>query len=430
MIRRDFPDNMSYLSNGRIKIGVNLAVGGAITFLSDLTLGEDNIINSFDLGRQVQMSYYSGPVPYKVAGNAGPKPVWEQIGWNPIQTGDDFGNFSKVIDFRNDGKSIYLKCVPMQWPLDNVPGECVFESWIHLEESAARIRARIVMDRRDQEQWPARGQELPAVYSNGPWYNLWTYSGDDPFAHGPLTQIEHPFTWSAPWAHFAATERWAALIDRHGRGVGVWSPSTTNFSGGFYGAKGIGGPKDEATGYIAPSRNEILDHNVVHEYNYALICGDINSIRSWVYEQPRRTGLPVWDFKSDRQGWTYANARDSGWPIQDGLTIFTRGQQEQPQIISPPDAWKATEGPMVTLTAKVGRGISAFKIHWKPSGAAAFLSDDAALLKVKDRNGFQRISVDLSEFESYKGLISQIRIDPIFNGESARMTIKSVKVHS
>jgi hypothetical protein len=54
---------MTYLDNGHVRIGMDLALGGAVTFIS----GKDhpgNLINSADLGRQIQMSHYSGPWPY------------------------------------------------------------------------------------------------------------------------------------------------------------------------------------------------------------------------------------------------------------------------------------------------------------------------------------------------------------------------------
>jgi len=77
---------MSWLDNGTIRLGVDLTLGGAITWLS--RSGSDvNVINSHDWGRQVQMSYYAGPVPF-VVGEKRPKKYWEGLGWNPIQVGD------------------------------------------------------------------------------------------------------------------------------------------------------------------------------------------------------------------------------------------------------------------------------------------------------------------------------------------------------
>ena len=106
---------MSFLDNGKIRLGVNLDIGGAITYLADSTK-RVNVINSYDWGRQVQMSFYSGPNPFEPNGKK-PSNHWKKLGWNPIQSGDYKGFRSKVIAHTNDKKTIYVKCIPMQWPL-------------------------------------------------------------------------------------------------------------------------------------------------------------------------------------------------------------------------------------------------------------------------------------------------------------------------
>lgn len=59
---------MRYIENSDVKIGIDLKLGGAISYFADQTKKE-NMINSCDLGREVQMSFYSGittiPRPYK-----------------------------------------------------------------------------------------------------------------------------------------------------------------------------------------------------------------------------------------------------------------------------------------------------------------------------------------------------------------------------
>src|SRR4051812_45885470 len=75
----------SFLDNGTLRLGVDLDVGGAITYLS-LSGKERNVVNSWDWGRQIQMSYYSGPVPF-VVGAKRPAKHWQHLGWNPIQAG-------------------------------------------------------------------------------------------------------------------------------------------------------------------------------------------------------------------------------------------------------------------------------------------------------------------------------------------------------
>ena len=56
---------MTFLDNGEVRIGMDLALGGAVTLIASKN-HPGNIINSADLGRQIQMSHYSGPWPYEV----------------------------------------------------------------------------------------------------------------------------------------------------------------------------------------------------------------------------------------------------------------------------------------------------------------------------------------------------------------------------
>ena len=73
---------MSIIENEYIKLGVNLGLGGAVTYLCEH--GRENLINSFDWGRQVQMSFYSGPNLFTPRGKQ-PRAEWRGLGWNPIQ---------------------------------------------------------------------------------------------------------------------------------------------------------------------------------------------------------------------------------------------------------------------------------------------------------------------------------------------------------
>ncbi len=337
---------MSFLDNGVVKLGVDLNLGGSITYLSPS--GRDmNLVNNYDFGRQVQMSYYSGPAPFQPPGKA-MRPEWSFIGWNPIQVGDAFGNPSKILDGRNDGKELYVKCVPMHWPLDNAPGECTFETWLTLDGPVVHARCRFQNDRPDHTQYAVRGQELPAVYTNGPWYRLMTYDGEQPFTGAPLTRIEKKGD-RGPWSHWSATENWAALVDDAGFGLGVFEPGVVSFSGGFAGKPGAGGPDDSPTGYIAPNSREVIDWNVVHEYRYDLIVGTVAQIRRYAFDHAVRPSPPAYRFENARNRWYYINAEDSGLPIKGGLNV--RIEKEDPQIISPIGFWKAEDAGTIVIEA-------------------------------------------------------------------------------
>jgi hypothetical protein len=414
------PD-MSYIDNGAVKLGVDLNAGGAVTCLSKS--GEDNnIINSWDWGRQVQMSYYAGPVPFTPDGKQ-PAKEWRGLGWNPIQAGDHFGHGSKVIEHRNDGKAIYVKCVPMQWPLDNVPLEGTFEIWYSLEGPAVRVRARLNNARPDTTQWPARTQEMPAVYTNGPFYRLMTYSGEKPFGGGELTRIEHSLGQDGvPWATWTATESWAALVNDDGFGVGVWNPACGRFSGGFAGKPGKGGAKDGPTGYISPNRQEILDHNIVHEYEYTLIVGGLKEIRAWVYEHAKRPVPPDYRFEKDRQGWWYHHAKDDGWPIEGELVVRPDG--ERASMIGPAEFWRAEEGPVIYVRAAFRGSEKEARVFWTAFGESKLRSVGFA---VQADGEYRTYAVRLGDSSEYRGVITGVRLELMAKGgEGDWVKVKSV----
>jgi hypothetical protein len=330
---------VSYLDNGQLKVGVDLNMGGSITYLSKSGTNY-NLVNSYDLGRQIQQSYYSGPQPYNPSNNANPN--WPNWPWNPIQTGDSYGHPSLVLAHTNTGQSLYVKCRPMQWALNSVPGECTFEFWIQLESNVVIVSNRLVNLRTDTaQQFPAMGQELPAVYTIGKLYRLFSYGGNAPFTGDALTNLVNA---GPPWVYWRATESWAALVDANNWGLGVYHPGAVQFVGGFSGTPGVGGPYDNPTGYISPLHVEILDTNIVYTYTYHLILGTLQQIRDWVYAQPYRPGCD-YQFRSDRQHWSYILTSDSGWPQTNHLRVSLAGGD--PQMWGPPCAFYATNVPRI-----------------------------------------------------------------------------------
>jgi len=357
---------MGYLDNGTIKVGVDLNLGGAITYLS--RSGSDlNLINSYDWGRQVQMSHYSGPMPFVKDGKE-PAKEWAGLGWNPIQSGDCRGKRSRVLEHSNDGRILHVKCVPMQWPMNDVPGECTFEWWIELEANTVKVRARLNNDRPDRTQYAGRDQELPAVYTNGPWYRLVTYLGDRPFENAPVTVLTRKSDAAGwPWLRFTSPERWDALLDDQDRGVGIFQPEAIHFAGGFAGQdgkKGTGSVRDDQTGYVSPILSEILDHNIVYEYRFVLILGSLEEIRAYAVSQPRPDPRPSFRFERDRQHWRLANAVDQGFPVPGELRIDPTGSVAA--LLSPPYFWRAEDTPTLFVEAAFGAGAREASLAFAP----------------------------------------------------------------
>ena len=413
---------MSFLDNGKILVGVDLKLGGAITWLS--RSGGENVVNSHDFGRQVQLSFFSGPVPFGVGENQ-PAQHWRHIGWNPIQTGDDFGHTSRVIECRNDGRSIYVKLVPLQWPLRKIEGECTFESWLELDGNAVRARARLTNARADKTQYPARDQELPAAYFNAPFHRLVSYTGDRPFTGGKVTELPVKGAIAGMWSGWSATERWSAWLNNDGWGIGVWSPGTTEMIGGFSGKPGTGGALDAPTAYVAPRRREILDAGIAYDFRYALVLGTVDEIRKFAVEQPGARKLPAWEYRDDRQGWHLTNAADAGWPIRGMLDL--RMEKNDPQLHSPPVFWRAEDAPRLVIEAAFEGTSGDAEIFWnRLDGVNDHRKQRASFMPVADGQ-FREYTVNLAAALGYEGGCTQLRFDPVPAGKpGARIRIRRI----
>jgi hypothetical protein len=411
---------MSWLENGEIKLGVDLSLGGSITWLS----GADGVnrVNNFDHGRQIQLSYFSGPAPFETSEQK-PSEHWRHLGWNPIQSGDDFRNGSKVVEHRNDGRSIYVKCLPLQWPLDRVPGECFFESWLELESSVLKARARLTMARSDRTQYSARLQELPALYANAAYHRVVSYSGARPHsgeAAGlmPASLTEHP------WTFWIGTEQWSALLDEKDEGLGLITPGRYWFTGGFAGRPGGNDTHATDTGYLAGQALEILDHNAVHQFRYEVVVGSLTEIRARAATHAAQAP-PFWRFTNDRQGWHYRDARDSGWPIAGGLEVLPDGAD--PQLISPIFFWEAEEAPELVMEAAFATGEPRATLYWRRLGEPGPGPKDHLVFPVPEGDGFHQFVVPLGECPSYRGPIVQLRLDPVSEGRAkAKVRIRSI----
>jgi hypothetical protein len=413
--QQESTEQMSRLDNGQIKLGVDLSIGGAITYLADSKTG-DNLINSYDWGRQVQMSFYLGPNPFIPAGKK-IDPAWQSLGWNPIQSGDCFGNRSRVISHTNDGKVIYVKCIPMIWPLDNVPGECTFECTFQLDGRTVKATSRLNNNRTEKTWYDDRTQELPAVYTNGPYHKLMTYTGDKPFTHDALAEIakrQHG-PGEFPWVYWTATENWAALVNEQNYGLGVWNEGAYSFVGGFAGGQpGKGGPKDNPTGYIAPMKKEIIDSNIQYEFRYVLIIDTLDNIRKYVYEHAAKNPLPAYDFSKDRQSWVCRNVKDAGWPIQGCLDIRTGGSEAQ--LVGPETFWQArpVHKLLITAAAKKNETPKTYQaqVFWKTAARNDFTEENSLAFSITADETFSTYTLDIGKQPGYQGAITGLRLDP------------------
>ena len=273
--------NLKYIDNGVVKLGIDLSLGGSIGFFGP-SGSNVNLVNSYDKGREIQLSFYAGPQFYNPGGRCNKLFRNQPWPWNPIGAGDVKGNRGKINTWGVNANQAHVVATPLQWACNNVPCECEFEKSIVLggpANTGAKIVATLHNHRSDKTAYPPMNQELPAVYSNGPYYRLMTAQG------GRIVELNSGFDPSKPFpwipGAFTADENWAALVDKNGFGMGIVNFDTKNFIGGFSGKKGKGGPKDSSTGYIAPIRNVVIPPEGDFTFTFWLVLGDVNTIRAY-----------------------------------------------------------------------------------------------------------------------------------------------------
>ena len=399
---------MTFLDNGEVRIGMDLALGGAVTHISSQG-HPGNLINSADLGRQIQMSHYSGPWPF-VVGDTKPHPAWAGLGWNPIQTGDCYLNPSQVVEHRNTGQELYLKCRPMQWPLNNVPGDCLFETWTTLDGPVIHMRFRCTNQRADKTQYRPCAQELPAVYTISKLSRLMAYTGDQPFSGDALTHVTNDWRKPWPWTRFVATERWAALVDDTEWGLGVFKDDGGEFHGGVHGDARSDDPKHGSTAYVAPIHMENFDHDIVYEHRTDLMVGKLADIRRHFNAAATRTA-PAWRFVGDRQHWVVRDATDQGFPLKGEWRI--RFGARKPRLESPTQSWRAEHAPTMDLEIAYTGPATTARLLWKRLDDPAFDSRKSLPLELNPDGRFHTYRLDLAAAPEYRGLIIGLALEPV-----------------
>ena len=293
------------LNNDTLHVKLDLTRGGAINYISE-SGSTRNLVNIHDEGRYVQQSYYAGQTLNRQAD--GQNPNWSPWSWNPIQVGDSYNNRAEILEQRIEGNTMYTKCIPMLWDMNNEPAEAEMEQWTTLMGNVIKVHNKITCLRTDNiwNEGTNNSQELPAVYPISSLRNLYSYFGNSPFTGGPLDNPEvvylnGPTKFWGRYGNDMVTENWMAFVDNSLWGMGVYTPISNNFlavMSGFPSGEALSG----STSYIAPVKQVQMYKNTVYEYDYWLVIGTLNQIRSEIYNL-KGVQKNAWEFTDDMEGW-------------------------------------------------------------------------------------------------------------------------------
>jgi hypothetical protein len=253
---------------------------------------------------------------------------------------------------------------------------------------------------------------LPAAYGVGTLCHIFTYTGTVPFTGGALTQ--QPSTW--PPVQWRATENWSAFVDGSNFGIGVHNPDVISTGGGYLNAAPCtGGSADNNTAYIAPSTLEVLDYNIVYEYDFNLIVGTLTGIRDWVYthhSDPR----PDYSFRNSRRHW-YANYGDAG-PPAGFLRQYLNGPD--PILTGPYCAFPASTCPKIYFAARYVMSSppadAIAQLFWQTNNSGDFSEALSEIVTVIPDGKWRIYSFNVGANAAWSGLISQLRFDAIQSG--------------
>ncbi len=422
------PPKRLFLANDRVRVAIDLSMGGAINYLAEAGSSE-NMVNNFDLGRQLQTSLYSGPIYYVVNGKT-PVEQWKYLGWNPVQTGDYYKHPARVVSYQQTSNSLYIKTVPLIWPLFDEPADCVMEHWVTIQANTVHVRSRTLVNRTDTTHYDARTQEAPCVYLNGAYHRRVGYTGLQPFTNGPVSE----FTEDGMTDRYG-TENWMALLNDKGRGVGLLKPGEYRFHTAYFGNVRSTSEYDESSGYMNSSPFVQIDHNGQYEFEYTLVVGSLADIRQAAYALPRPPTGPNYRFSNDRLGWHYYNTHDRGWPIENELAV--RWQRDDTtkarfRVMAPMGFWRATDVPKIYVQAAFTTKASTARLSWrKPEDYDFFDQADRFVdFPITGDGAYRTYEIDLTRSPYWNGVISQIGLttpdDQRIHEKGAVLRLRSV----
>ena len=300
---RKIPGKEVFIKNEKLKAGVNLEWGGALSYLEDLDSGVEafvkdgksviatgegersgakginrnvNLINSHDTGRLVQQSYYGAT---DIDGYENGFYNGTRWPYNPVQGGNQFNGKSKIVDLRESEDEIYIKARPMDWALnDESITPSYMEAVYSLSGGALKAQCRFV----DFSGYNSavNSQELPAFYCAEP-MNTYVY----PDEGGNIVYRPDLIFWpDAGYPNFKTSENWSAFTcGENGFGIGLYTPHNSTFLAGVF-EKGKSATNDPAreipTSYIACVSQFEFKSFSPFEYEFYIATGTAGEIRN------------------------------------------------------------------------------------------------------------------------------------------------------
>ncbi|WP_288425639.1 hypothetical protein, partial [uncultured Spirosoma sp.] len=427
-------DKRPVLQNERVRVAVDLGVGGVIREVTDLQVGE-NMINCMeygssgrrDPGRDDQISLYS--MPNAATGwSQGGKPVLDDIGYNPVQGGDIAGNFSPMLGYGRTDKMLYTKTKGLLWGLNNEPGHYIVEQWIRLEGNVVKRHVKIVGNRPDNTKYDdVRQQELPCTYTNSAYYQYYVVQGD-PYNSAPMINVngirnlggsgiclnDYKNQGQISPLNVDSSEPWIAAVRPNTmRGLALHTPYSHEFKVGLFNEVGWGPAESINAGYIANTVSMPLDPNGVYEFDINMVVGTLSEIRNTINTLPRSETKPNYIFAGNptRCGFYYRKGYDQGFPVGNELVITPTDRRFK--LVSPNKGYRASETPTLYVRMRAITTETRMILEWRKVGQTeleAAQADQTITFNVQGDNQYHTIAIPTGQNSKWSGTISNFNI--------------------
>ncbi len=281
------------IDNGTLRVGIDRAKGGSITWLSAST-DSKNIVNLADPGRLIQQSYYAGKSLDRTAD--GQSKAWSPWPWNPIQ-GGGVGSWAGVTAFeRTPNNVLHSETIPKLWDMPDESAAAVMLQWTSFEAGSSNVvvvRCEFQSQRSEPDRWGEavpRSQEVPACYFTRNFSVVKSYLGDGQWR--AENQAPGP-----PWGHATPPRKSMAFFNAHGLGVAVFSPGSTEAWN--FGPHGEGETDQPTAGpcmHVAPLDRVRLGGKSEYQFRYWLVVGTAAEIAQqldtlWLRYRDEKTSL-------------------------------------------------------------------------------------------------------------------------------------------
>lgn len=245
-----------FAGNETIRIGVNLKWGGALSVVQDLQ-SIDDLPNLLNVSSPLNMIYKS----YKICSAYKPNYVSSKYmeeyftedtdstfyysgdtdsyyngkfwPYNPVQIGDQYGHHAKLVDYKVEKNTIYVKSVPMDFARNNKPVMGYIESKYTVLDDHIRVDTRFIdtsvrHSAHMMQTWP----EMHVLsYLDCFQY----YDGKNPWSKERIISKRNPgeldennMRKSVIQLESGNTECWCAwTADKDGFGIGIYSPKAS-----------------------------------------------------------------------------------------------------------------------------------------------------------------------------------------------------------